>query len=1502
MLRHPRQLKSLRKAVSESQLRTLVVTRSASPVDAAGDGGGSGGNGAGGRSRGRSSSGGADDGLGGLGGESMCLGSASRLGEVANGTIVVQLLCGTALAPKDKTGTSDPFVGVWCVPAGAWPPGTAPSSRSADAAALDAAAYGKPVYTDVAWRNLNPTWRQARFELPLVDASDVLVFRVFDKDRIGRSDFMGEAMLPVAAALRHAKPRHAVLALAQRGFASEAVSGHIELVFAAIPPGRDTRRITLDTLLAARQMDVDEVVLPREFEAEPRFEVSDAGEKPGQLLHVLENPHELMRWVTGAVRATPARTPDVFVYSSATEGVLAVAVVAEALPLFGHVYWVAVFSKTQISRHTFEDESPEVLPFDAVLGAVRPELAAIAPYFARVPPSAAAGLSTLQTLEASDAAAKRVKIGVLIAREGQTLENEMYANCDATAAEREFLELLGTRVRLKGFDGYAAQLDTTNDGSGTHSYYRAGFAGYDIMFHVSTELQYDATDAQHIQRKRFIGNDIVVIVFVDGSTPFHVDRMTSQYTNVVLVVHHDVACNGYRLTVVRKKGVQPFVPLLATSQVYAKTEDFATLLLTKAINGETATFVSTEFAIRAARTRANYLDSMLDALRADHDAGPLVERMLAHKLPRLTRSGQSTHALSVVKPGDVACSMLGALAAAELPNRIVEAHPLLTEFPFFVRCLSSVVGRRGERVKRVLFASAKGLFVNVLGTRSVTKVLDLVFIEQILVSEEADLLVVRTGGRRAAVLAFPLVDLLAGLQSSTMYVPVQSPTLVRLGEVDGVVMVFVAARTRKQGNAISIFAREPESGEIFRLETLHVDGVVTALMPTRSGVLVGLSARPLSKPGGEGCDAEASASDDVATFSFWSWELAQREFVPKTLLQRDGEQAVAAFSGLPEGRALLAFSSHALFVSATGVVDTNSTLKFGSAPLHLAYDKEMEVIVAYHATYVAVYAAASGAIVDMHPLRTLGRFGCSGPLLLSPTMSELGTPGVAELVIRGSDAPALAVKAEPASPTLRLSDLAAPIGLDELVSSAVGIEQGASRASLLRGSIGSSLNATFVNHDHLVVQRSSPVLRAVPLEMALDDAADEDDELVDGDSYSGGDVADISSPVGSMVGGGSGISGVPSLHAMAVSYLPRVATPVVVKDKHEGLHAIQRDLASVQRRLLALIQNAPPSPPVCGVTAVLGSVYTGLGQGVFQGEAMTLVTAGMDVWMLHAGTTGSVAFMKATPSASAPADFELEHLAAIQGASGSPTPAGVGMDCAVGASGNYSTLSSGDDCSWFRVVLSADECAARGEALTLRFNKPTASAPSPSPGAACSLALGDTFVGTAFGEAVTLVLGPGGATTLNGSTNGLYLMHTSFSSDVSTMTVRDVAAPTPGSSFATCNYTDSGSYDVTWSSDCSTITLRDVSADSCPRVLLLDALELKRYDPTPAVTKPAPRHVKTLGFNSTKITRAIIVLASVSGFCLALNVCLASARKRSSPEERSSRPDPLMAAMEENAV
>lgn len=42
---------------------------------------------------------------------------------------------------------------------------------------------------------------------------------------------------------------------------------------------------------------------------------------------------------------------------------------------------------------------------------------------------------------------------------GQSTEEEMYNNESASPALEEFMELLGQRVRLKGFTKYRAQLD-----------------------------------------------------------------------------------------------------------------------------------------------------------------------------------------------------------------------------------------------------------------------------------------------------------------------------------------------------------------------------------------------------------------------------------------------------------------------------------------------------------------------------------------------------------------------------------------------------------------------------------------------------------------------------------------------------------------------------------------------------------------------------------------------------------------------------------------------------------------------------------------------------------------------------------------------------------------------------------------------------------------------------------------------------------------------------------
>lgn len=50
-------------------------------------------------------------------------------------------------------------------------------------------------------------------------------------------------------------------------------------------------------------------------------------------------------------------------------------------------------------------------------------------------------------------------MGVLYCKAGQSTEEEMYNNESAGPALEEFLDLLGQRVRLKGFSKYRAQLD-----------------------------------------------------------------------------------------------------------------------------------------------------------------------------------------------------------------------------------------------------------------------------------------------------------------------------------------------------------------------------------------------------------------------------------------------------------------------------------------------------------------------------------------------------------------------------------------------------------------------------------------------------------------------------------------------------------------------------------------------------------------------------------------------------------------------------------------------------------------------------------------------------------------------------------------------------------------------------------------------------------------------------------------------------------------------------------
>ncbi|XP_007891444.2 signal-induced proliferation-associated 1-like protein 1 [Callorhinchus milii] len=207
------------------------------------------------------------------------------------------------------------------------------------------------------------------------------------------------------------------------------------------------------------------------------------------------------------------------------------------------------------------------------------------------------------------------KVGVMYCKAGQSTEEEMYNNEVAGHAFEEFLQLLGDKVRLKGFDKYRAQLDTRTDSTGTHSLYTT-YKDYEIMFHVSTLLPYTPNNKQQLLRKRHIGNDIVTIVFQEpGSQPFTPKNIRSHFQHVFVVVRAHSPCTEnvcYSVAVARSKDVPAFGPPIPKGVTFPKSTVFRDFLLAKVINGENAAHKSEKFRAMATRTRQEYLKDLAE--------------------------------------------------------------------------------------------------------------------------------------------------------------------------------------------------------------------------------------------------------------------------------------------------------------------------------------------------------------------------------------------------------------------------------------------------------------------------------------------------------------------------------------------------------------------------------------------------------------------------------------------------------------------------------------------------------------------------------------------------------------------------------------------------------------------------------------------------------------------------------------------------------------------------
>lgn len=195
------------------------------------------------------------------------------------------------------------------------------------------------------------------------------------------------------------------------------------------------------------------------------------------------------------------------------------------------------------------------------------------------------------------------KFGLLYARAGQTTEQEMFNNKyeDTSKAYKDFLTFIGEKIELQNWKGYRAGLDVVGNLTGTHSIYTK-WQGYEIMLHVSTLLPYNESETLQLERKRHIGNDILVIVFQEDNTPLNLDSIDSKQNHVFAVI--SPVEDGYKFTIARKKGVPAFTPDIPLTGIISKDTVARDFLLHKLVNGERAAYKAPSFAPKIARTRA----------------------------------------------------------------------------------------------------------------------------------------------------------------------------------------------------------------------------------------------------------------------------------------------------------------------------------------------------------------------------------------------------------------------------------------------------------------------------------------------------------------------------------------------------------------------------------------------------------------------------------------------------------------------------------------------------------------------------------------------------------------------------------------------------------------------------------------------------------------------------------------------------------------------------------
>eukprot|EP00009_Paramoeba_aestuarina_P008398 CAMPEP_0201510570 /NCGR_PEP_ID=MMETSP0161_2-20130828/3201_1 /ASSEMBLY_ACC=CAM_ASM_000251 /TAXON_ID=180227 /ORGANISM="Neoparamoeba aestuarina, Strain SoJaBio B1-5/56/2" /LENGTH=370 /DNA_ID=CAMNT_0047905759 /DNA_START=26 /DNA_END=1138 /DNA_ORIENTATION=- len=211
------------------------------------------------------------------------------------------------------------------------------------------------------------------------------------------------------------------------------------------------------------------------------------------------------------------------------------------------------------------------------------------------------------------------KFGILYAEEDQKKEDEIFSNENGSPAFEEFLDFLGDRIQLQNWANFRGGLDVNSGSTGETAIY-TNWRNLEIIYHVSTMLPHSVHDTQQLERKRHIGNDLVVIVWQEGNTKYRPSTISSRQVHVVFLVKEvkkadDPEGKYYQLAVISRDGVPAFGPELPKVAVYKRDDEFRELFYTKLLNAEKACYKAPMIDTKLERTRTLLLKDLEETYR-----------------------------------------------------------------------------------------------------------------------------------------------------------------------------------------------------------------------------------------------------------------------------------------------------------------------------------------------------------------------------------------------------------------------------------------------------------------------------------------------------------------------------------------------------------------------------------------------------------------------------------------------------------------------------------------------------------------------------------------------------------------------------------------------------------------------------------------------------------------------------------------------------------------------